>query len=226
MADSPRRWLPAPVVSRSLRRWRPMYSLLRTFRWSTALAVVAAALTVAAATPARERQTHPASTTVKPAGARQWKALIAKAKREGSVNFYTSHNPVDVANVAQKFQDKYGIKVVVNRKVDNDLLTQVNAEMTTGNVSVDVWEMTPKRIVLGALKNGWVTDAVGPDFFAKRYDRAKLLIGKAWIDGTAVGGMSWSTAAFARGLKDIPDFLNPALRKSSYKAGAIGLPDP
>jgi iron(III) transport system substrate-binding protein len=203
-----------------------MYSLLRTFRWSSALAVVAAALTVAAASPARDRQTHPASTMVKPASARQWKALIAKAKREGSVNFYTSHNPVDVANLAQKFQDKYGIKVVVNRKVDNDLLTEVNAEMTTGNVSVDVWEMTPKRIVLGALKNGWVTDAVGPDFFAKRYNRAKLLIGKAWIDGAAVGGMAWNTAAFARGLKDIPDFLNPALRNSSYKAGAIGLPDP
>src|SRR5438034_11539572 len=104
MADSPTRWLPAPVVSRSPRRWRSMYSLLRTFRWSSMLAVVAAALTVVAASAARDRQTHlaSASTMVKPATARQWKALIAKAKREGSVNFYTSHNPVDVANLAQK----------------------------------------------------------------------------------------------------------------------------
>jgi hypothetical protein len=72
-----------------------MYSLLRTFRWSTVLAVIAVALTVAAASPARDRQTQAASasTPVKPASARQWKALINKAKREGSVNFYTSHNP-------------------------------------------------------------------------------------------------------------------------------------
>jgi len=163
---------------------------------------------------------------VKPATAAQWRALVARAKREGTVNFYTSHNPADVANLAQRFQDKYGIKVVVNRKVDNDLLAQVNAEMTSGNVAVDVWETTAKSIALGALQHRWVTDAVGPDFFAKRYHRSKLLIGKTWIDGSAVGGMAWNINAFPRGVKDITGFLSPELRQASFSGGAIGLPDP
>jgi iron(III) transport system substrate-binding protein len=202
-----------------------VHSSLRGYR-CVAVLVAAAALLAAVAGSARGGRPAPSASAAKPATAAQWKALVAQAKREGSVTFYTSHNPADVANLAQKFQDEYGIKVVVNRKVDNDLLTQVNTEMSTGNVSVDVWEMTPKRIVLGALGNGWVTDAVGPAFFARRYDRSKLLVGKAWIDGAAVGGMAWNTSAFPRGLKDVGDLLNPALRDGSFKGGAIGLPDP
>jgi len=191
------------------------------------VAAVAFAVVAGSAAGARPATARPlAAAPVKPASAAKWNALVAAAKREGSVTYYTSHNPLDVANLAQKFQDQYGIKVVINRKVDNDLLTAVNAEMSTGNVSADVWEMTPKRIVLGALKNGWVTDAIGPHFFAKRYNRSKLLVGKAWIDGAAVGGMAWNTQAYPRGVKDIGDFLNPSLRDGSFKGATIGLPDP
>jgi iron(III) transport system substrate-binding protein len=205
-----------------------LYSCLRTYRWFGLLTagVVVIAVAASGASAARDAAAKPASTKPKPATAAQWKALIAQAKREGSVNFYTSHNPTDVAKLAEKFQDQYGVKVLINRKVDNDLLVAVNAEMSTGNVLVDVWEMTPKRIVLGALKNGWVADAVGPNFFARRYDRSKLLIGKAWIDGAAVGGMAWNTAAYQNGIRDIGDFLNPNLRASSFKSASIGLPDP
>ncbi len=176
-----------------------MQSSLRIYLRFSVLAAAATVFAVVAgsAASARHAPVSAASPAVKPATAAQWRALVAKAKRESSVNFYTSHNPADVANLAQKFQDKYGIKVVVNRKVDNDLLTQVNAEMTSGNVA-----------------------------FAKRYHRSKLLIGKTWIDGSAVGGMAWNSNAYPRGIKDITGFLNPGLRQSSFSGGAIGLPDP
>ena len=205
-----------------------MHSSLSTYRRLSALVGAALVLAVVAgsALGARQAAAGSVSATVKPATPAQWKAILEQAKHEGSVDFYTSHNPADVANLAQKFQDKYGIKVSINRKPDNDLLTTVNAEVSTGKVSADVWEMTPKRVVLGALENGWVTDAVGPSFFDKRYDRSKLMVGKAWIDGAAVGGMAWNTKAYPRGIKDITDFLNPALRNSSFKGAAIGLPDP
>jgi iron(III) transport system substrate-binding protein len=77
-----------------------------------------------------------------------------------------------------------------------------------------------KGYALGALKNGWVVDATGPNFFAKRFDRSKLLIGKAWLAGSALLGVAWNTQGFPQGVKDMPDFLNPVFK------GKLGIPDP
>jgi iron(III) transport system substrate-binding protein len=149
-----------------------------------------------------------------------WRALVGKAKAEGSVTIYTVGAPANYANLAKRFKELYGIDVIVNRKVDNDLLVQMNAEESTGKATADIWVAATKGIVLGALGNNWVVDAVGPNFFNKRFDRSKLLIGKAWIPGSALLGMAWNTQCFPQGIKDIPDFENPAFK------GKLGMSDP
>jgi iron(III) transport system substrate-binding protein len=156
----------------------------------------------------------------KPLSAAAWRAVVAKAKAEGSVTIYTVGAPANYANLAKRFKELYGIDVVVNRKVDNDLLVQINAEQSTGKAIADLWVPATKGIVLGALKNGWVVDALGPNFFNKRYDRTKLLIGKGWIAGSALLGMAWNTQCFPQGVNDIPDFTNAAFR------GKLGVSDP
>ncbi len=183
--------------------------------------VVVAVLALVASSASGAHPQAVAPPKAKKATAAQWKALVAKAKQEGSVTIYSVGAPSNLANLAAKFKEKYGITLTVNRKADNDLLPQVNAEMSSGKLVVDVWDLTSKRYVLGALKNDWVADAVGPDFFNKRYNRSKLLIGKAWINGSAILGMAWNTQAFPQGIKDIPDFLNPA-----FANGKLGVPDP
>jgi iron(III) transport system substrate-binding protein len=156
----------------------------------------------------------------KPLSAAAWQAVVAKAKQEGTVTIYTVGAPANYANLAKRFKEIYGIDVVVNRKVDNDLLVQINAEQSTGKAVADIWVPATKGIVLGALNNGWVVDAVGPNFFLKRFDRKKLMVGKGWIPGSALLGMSWNTQCFPQGIKDIPDFLNPAFK------GKLGVSDP
>ena len=169
----------------------------------------------------RQRRDRSQASGPKPLSASAWRAVVAKAKQEGTVTFYSTHAPTDLARLAARFKELYGINVVINRKVDNDLLVQVNAEMSTGKLAADIWDTTTKRFVLGALNNNWVVDAVGPNFFAKRYDRKTLTVGKAWINGAAILSMAWNTQLYPRGINDIPDFLNP-----TFGNGKLGMPDP
>ena len=160
------------------------------------------------------------ATTPQPATAKAWRALIGKAQQEGSVNLYSVQAPANLAELAKAFEAKFKIKVNVNRNVDNVLLAQVNAERSTGNYTADVWIPSLKRYVLGASRNGWVADAVGPNFFKPRFDRKAHMVGKGWHAGSAVLGIAWNTKAVPGGVTDGRGFLQPIFQ------GRLGVPDP
>jgi iron(III) transport system substrate-binding protein len=143
-----------------------------------------------------------------PATKAQWKKLVAQAKKEGKVTFYTTQNPALIADAVAKFKDRYGISVTVNRNIDSVLATQVTAEEGSNKAIADIWVSASKPLVLGALKNGWVVDAVGPELYSKAYNR-KIFAkpGKAFIIGEAILGMAWNTSQFQGKLNDLPDVL-------------------
>jgi iron(III) transport system substrate-binding protein len=184
---------------------------------------IATALLAVVASSAQASHRAPAAKepAAKPVSAAAWRAIVAKAKQEGSLTVYTIQSPVTVAAAAAKFKELYGISVTVNRNVDAVLLPQINAEEKTGNAIADVWVTTSKGIVLGALKNKWVADAVGPNLFKKRFDRSKWTLGKAFIQGLSTLGIAWNTQAVPQGVKDIPDFLSP-----TFADGKLGVIDP
>ena len=187
-------------------------------RLAAAVAVLLLGVVAASAATAASEATP----AVKPYTKAQWNALIAKAKQEGSVTVYSSEHPVYLQDLANKFKERYGISVTVNRAVDNVLVTQVTAEHGTNNLKADLWISASKPQVLGALKNGWVADAKGPSFFMKRYDRTKFAKpGKAFAVGTAVLAIGWNSRAVPQGIKDYPGFINQSL-----SGGKIGVPDP
>jgi iron(III) transport system substrate-binding protein len=177
--------------------------------------VVTAALAATASAAHRTAQAAP-----KPMSASAWKALTAKAKQEGAVTIYSVENPADLAAAAAAFKDQTGITVTVNRQVDNTLVAQINAEQSTGKAVADIWVASSKPYISGALKNGWVVDAVGPSFFSKQFNRKTYMFGKAWINGEAVLGEAWNTQAFKGAITGVPDFTNSAF------SGKIGVPDP
>jgi iron(III) transport system substrate-binding protein len=78
-----------------------------------------------------------------------------------------------------------------------------------------------KGTVIAAQRKGWTVPAVGPDLYAKIYNR-KLLTkpGNAFIVGSAILGIAWNTQLVKVGIKSIKDFAKPALR------GRFGMPQP
>ncbi len=182
-------------------------------------AVVIAALAGTASAGAGPSTTSAAPKPVEPLSAAAWRKLVAKAKAEGSVTIYSVQSPAGLLDVANAFKAKYGITVNVNRGVDSTLLAQINAEHGTGKAIADIWVPSPKRYVLGAIKNGWVVDAVGPNFFKKAYDRKTYMVSKAWIVGEAVLGMAWNTRAYSGAISNQNDFTSSAF------SGRLGVPD-
>jgi iron(III) transport system substrate-binding protein len=178
--------------------------------------LVATCSVVAASSGATPRAAAP-----HPLSAKAWRALVAKAKQEGTVTYYSGQSTVSLTPLAAAFEKRYGIKVVINRVLDNVSRQQVNAEISTGNAIADVWELSSRAITLGALKNGWVADAVGPNLFTKRFDRKKNMVGKAVIIGDGVLGMAWNPQRVPAGVTDITDFVKP-----QFANGRMGLPDP
>ena len=142
------------------------------------LLVAAALVAVAALATTASAALHGTAAAPKPASAAAWKKLVAKAKSEGAVTIYSVQNPAGLQDLANAFKAKYGISVTVNRNVDSVLLSQINTEEGTHKATADIWVPSQKRLVFGAIQNGWVTDAVGPSFFKKRFDRKSFTLGK------------------------------------------------
>ncbi len=75
-------------------------------------------------------------------GADREKILIAGAKAEGKVTWYTSLAGSSYKELAQGFEKKYGVKVDVYRAASNDLMARITAEAKARQYLVDTIETT------------------------------------------------------------------------------------
>jgi iron(III) transport system substrate-binding protein len=192
-------------------------------RLLTALAILVVLSTSLLASSAGAARMSESATEATPRGytPAQWRALVAAAKREGTVVFYSGLTTQALNALAEAFKKKYGITVVNNRVIDNASRAQVNAEITTGRAIADVWELSSKAITTGALRNGWAVDARGPALFTKQFNRKRYTYGKATIIGAGVLGMAWNTSYVPGGVRDVTDYLTP-----QFANRRLGVPDP
>ena len=156
-----------------------------------------------------------AAPSPKPATEAQWERIVAAAKREGEVTIYSSQNPIYLADFAKKFQERYDIRVTVNRQIDSVLVQQLTAEHGAGKVNADVYITATKAHILGAqqAQNRWAVDAVGPALFAAGYNRSIFAKpGKAAIVGINVNCIGWNTSQWSTRIRDFPDVLNDRLK--------------
>lgn len=72
--------------------------------------------------------------------------LIEKAKQEGAVNLYTSMNLEDANPIIEKFQEKYGIKVVVWRATSENVVQRALTEARAQRYDVDLFETDGKDL--------------------------------------------------------------------------------
>jgi iron(III) transport system substrate-binding protein len=94
-----------------------------------------AAVTVCLVLPAAAQQADARPDTI---SADSMAGIVAAAKKEGSLTWYTSITPADSAQLIKKFESKYGIKVTVWRSGDDNVLQRVIAETNAKTYKADV----------------------------------------------------------------------------------------
>jgi len=82
--------------------------------------------------------------------------LIAAAKAEGKLTWYTGSAPQDANTMAKAFTDKYGIKVDVVRLSSGPIAQRIATEAKTGNVNAGVIVGTDPIFLDSATAEGWL----------------------------------------------------------------------
>jgi iron(III) transport system substrate-binding protein len=101
------------------------------------------------------------------------------------------------------------------------LASQLAHEFDSNDHVADVYVNASRGTVIALQRKGWTVPAVGPDLYAKFYDRAVLAKpGNAFIVGTFIPGIAWNTNLVKSTVASVKDFTKPAWK------GKFGVPQP
>jgi iron(III) transport system substrate-binding protein len=124
-----------------IKAWLRVPLLLAAASSGAVAAGTIAAVTMAAAQP---RTDAPAIYTDK--GPDREQRLIAAAKKEGSVTFYTSMQTPESAPIAKAFEAKYGVKVQLWRATSDQVIQRIVSEARANRQGLDVVETNAPEI--------------------------------------------------------------------------------
>jgi iron(III) transport system substrate-binding protein len=154
-------------------------------------------------------------------GADREKILIAGAKAEGKVTWYTSLAGSSYKELAQGFERKYGVKVDVYRAASNDLMARITAEAKARQYLVDTIETTLP--LLKSLREDGLLAVYASPHLQKYPAHAKENAGKGlyyWgVNRESFIGVGYNPNVIPAGAvpKNFAGLLNPQLK------GKIGM---
>lgn len=125
----------------------------RLRRWLMSLLAVGVLLTLSVAV--GSASTPVAAPTKKQLHAESAK-LVADARKIGTLNFYTSADPVTAQNLADAFGKKYGIKVTFTRLTSGPIAARYTAEAQAGTFAADAVIIADPTFFANGLTNGWM----------------------------------------------------------------------
>src|SRR5262245_64799534 len=103
------------------------------------------------------------------AGADRMQKIIAGAKKEGSVNVYTSLQTADIGKLGTAFEKKYGVKVIPWRSGSEAIVNRTIQEARANRFTVDVLETNGPELeslhrenLLQAIKSPYLADLIAP----------------------------------------------------------------
>jgi iron(III) transport system substrate-binding protein len=142
--------------------------------------------------------------------ASEMKNLIAAAKKEGSVNFYTGLTEKDNVNAAKLFKAKYGINVDIFRANTNQVLQRYDLEWKAGNVKADVLALADATASARLQQRGMLMRYEPPATKTPGYI-AKFGGTHFQVLGLTVWGAAWNSEKVkgAEVPTDFHDFLKP-----------------
>ena len=149
-------------------------------------------------------------------GADREKILVAGAKAEGKVTWYTSLAGSSYKELAQGFEKKYGVKVDVYRAASNDLMARITAEAKARQYLVDTIETTLP--LLKSLREDGLLAVYTSPHLQKYPAHAKEKAGNGlyyWgVNRESFIGVGYNPNAIPAGAvpKNFAGLLNPQLR--------------
>lgn len=152
-----------------------------------------------------------------------WNAVVAAAKKEGSVLLYSSQNPVNLKVLQEAFAKQYpGIKMEFVRGTDAEMNPKVEVEQRTGKGAADVHMVTDPAWITNDAKTGtYSTNLVAPALGNAAYDKATSVLNDRFaLVSAAVFSLGWNKDAVPNGLKNPNDILKPEY------TGKIGITNP
>ncbi|MEG9224677.1 extracellular solute-binding protein [Aeromicrobium sp. Sec7.5] len=145
-----------------------------------------------------------------------WDSVVAAAEDEGTVTIYSSQGVAQLEDFAAGFKEKYGITVEIVRDLDSNLLPKLDAEVRTGQPSVDVVVTSTESVMQQYSEDGTFAEPVAPVF-----DEVDVMRGENYFDVDAtVITFAWNTDQYGSTVENYEDLLDPELK------GKIGVPEP
>jgi iron(III) transport system substrate-binding protein len=155
-------------------------------------------------------------------GADREKIILAGAKQEGQVTFYTSNTWV-AGPVSKEFEKKYPfVKANVWRSDSKELMKRLGDEVTAGRFLADVVETSPEYVML-LMGNKMLQEYVSPELSA--YDDDAKIKGKkgvyAWTNREIYISLGFNTKLVPPGEapKTVKDYLDPKWKGKMSIAG-------
>ena len=149
--------------------------------------------------------------------------IVAAAQEEGKVTIYSSQGLDQLNDLAERFNDEYGIELEVVRDIDSALIPKVEAEQTTGSGIADVDRPGQRGVGRAARRRGLVRRAGRPGVRRPglRPGRQRVRRRAYFTSSAAVLTFGWNTDQYPTGLTDYSDLLDPELA-----GGRIGVIEP
>lgn len=163
-------------------------------------AVFAVAMGLVACSGALAQQVDPA-----------WPAVLAAAKKEGVVNYYSAANPAPLARMIEGFKKAYpDIAVEFQRIPSGPLLTKIDQERSSNAEGADVANATEVNWFVARAREGKLLKPVGPA--ARDWPGRYLLEGAVVIPALEPFIVSWNTKTVPNPPKTYADLLRPEFR--------------
>ena len=145
-----------------------------------------------------------------------WAKIVAAAKREGRVSYYSAANPAPLARIVDGFKKAYpDIAVDFQRIPSGPLLTKLDQERGSGAEGADVANATEINWFVARGKEGKLLRPIGPA--TREWPAKYLLDGSVVIAGMEPLIVSWNTARVPNAPKSYADLLRPEFK------GRLGL---
>jgi iron(III) transport system substrate-binding protein len=198
------------VVKRQMKRTRATTTLLL-------------AVTLFAAGCGAGAEDTPSGAAAQPKGDAEWQKVVAAAKEEGTVTWYTMAPQAAQENLKKAFEDTYPeITVEVRSMGIAEMNSAIEAEHETGADGADVATSVDYSWIAAKAGEDWFANLTGPSVESPEWTGTDYLVdGQIMVAPLGLIVLGWNTSLYDKKIDSYEDLLDPKLGD-----GAIGVVRP